>query len=70
MIEEQFDKMCKSAWSGSDMHYGMFKKSEHDWKQDLKALGKTDEEILEEFITVSYYHGYMDARMDAIKEYE
>lgn len=45
--------------------YGdMFKKSELYWKQDLKAVGKTDEEILMEFITTAYWYGYVDGKLE------
>jgi len=48
----------------AERYYNMFLKSQFDWTQDLKALGKTDEEILKEFITTAYWYGYTDAKMN------
>jgi hypothetical protein len=60
MTEIEVEIISKKAREMAEGYYGMHKKSELYQKQDLKAWGKTDEEILMEFITTAYWYGYMD----------
>jgi len=52
----------------SGIYYKLFLKSLPSWKRDLKGLGKSDEEILEEFITSAYFYGYLDSKSENLKE--
>lgn len=69
MTKEQFDRITKEGRDKAERYYRMFKACEYDANQDLKAYGYTDEEILKEFITLSYWYGYMDGQIiDEVSE--
>lgn len=62
MTRKEFDLLIKDANDKAERYYRMFKACEYDAKQDFKSYGYTDEEILKEFITLTYWYGYMDRR--------
>jgi len=48
----------------AEKYWDVFIKCRADLTQDLKALGKTDDEILKEFITSAYVYGYMNGKYE------
>lgn len=60
MTETEVEIISKKAREMAERYYAMHKNSELYWKQDLKAWGATDEEVLMQFITTAYWYGYMD----------
>lgn len=62
-MNNEYDKLCSDADKASTWYYKKFEKVKDDMVQDLKALGKTDDEILKEFITDTYWYGYMNAKL-------
>lgn len=59
---KELQEACDNARDMSERYYGMFLNSNPSWFQDLRAVGKTDEEIIKEFITTAYWYGYMDGK--------
>lgn len=61
-INNEDDKVFEDADKSSKWYYERFEKVKNNMIQDLKALGKTDEEILKEFVTDAYWYGYVNAK--------
>jgi hypothetical protein len=67
--ELEYDKVCDEADKVSAWYYKKFEKVKDDMVQDLKALGKADEEILKEFLTDAYWYGYVNAKLHPGKNF-
>lgn len=62
-MNNKHKKVFEDADKSSKWYYKKFEKVKEEMIQDLKALGKTDDEILKELITDAYWYGYMNAKL-------
>jgi len=57
--EKEVELMSDISWEMATKFYDMFNKCKNDWSQKLKIIGRTDDEILKEFIETAYWYGFV-----------
>jgi hypothetical protein len=58
--EDRIDKDMQHAWKRADWYFERFCKDRPSWEMDLKAVGDSNEKILQEYITTAFWAGYLE----------